>query len=340
MDFKQLNYFVAVAEELSFSRAAEKLHMSQPPLSQQIKLLEESLGVQLFERTRRVVKLTHAGTLFYDSAQEILRQYAAARELCAQTRDGQAGRLRIAFTASVPMFPAFSSMLQDFRSLYPRIEMDLRHMSTGEQLQAINADEIDIGFLRPSLSFQAPGFIDTHDLWHDELVLAVAQGHPQARKDVQTRLADLAHEDFILFPQALGCGLFEHITTLTAQAGFAPRIVQEARENSTTLALVAAGLGISILPSIYDYTKPPGVMLKKIHGAQTRSRIVMASSRAHRNASLPLFLSHARTVTQRQPAALRPTWQSLADIREKDPDFLRQQPDAVGDARAAMNRLD
>lgn len=86
------------------------------------------------------------------------------------------------------------------------------------------------------------------------------------------------------------------------------------RENSTTLALVAAGLGISILPSIYDYTKPPGVVFKEIHGAQTRSRIVMASSRAHKNASLPLFLSHARTVTQRQPAALRPTWQSLAEI--------------------------
>ena len=294
MDFRQLRYFVAVAQELSFSRAAELLHMSQPPLSQQIKLLEEDLGVLLFERTRRVVKLTHAGTLFYECAREILDQYAAVRELCALTKDGQAGKLRVAFTASVPMFEAFPRLLQDFRRLYPRIEMDLRHMSTGEQLQALNANELDLGFLRPSSRFETPPALIAQDLWHDELMLAVGQDHPQAHPDVATSLYDLADEDFILFPQALGCGLFEHISTLTAQAGFAPNIVQEVRENSTTLALVAAGLGVSIVPSIYTHTKPPGVVFKPLHGAPTQSRIVMACSRENPNASLALFLAHVR----------------------------------------------
>jgi len=103
----------------------------------------------------------------------------------------------------------------------------------------------------------------------------------------------LANEDFILFPQALGCGLFEHITTLTAQAGFAPRIVQEVRENSTTLALVAANLGISIVPSIYAGTRPPGVVFKRIAGAQTESQIIMAAAHNHANASVPIFVQHA-----------------------------------------------
>src|SRR5690606_37475848 len=106
-------------------------------------------------------------------------------------------------------------------------------------------------------------------------------------------LRELSNEDFILFPQALGCGLFEHITTLAAQAGFSPRIVQEVRENSTTLALVAADLGISIVPSIYAGTRPPGVEFKRIAGAQTESQILMATARSHANASVALFVEHA-----------------------------------------------
>ncbi len=294
MDFRQLNYFVAVAQELSFSRAAIRLHMSQPPLSQQIKLLEEDLGVTLFDRTRRSVELTHAGSIFYEKALAILEQYATARELCAWTSDGRAGKLRIAFTASVPIFADFPRLIQGFRHAYPRIEMDLLHLSTGEQLLALNANEIDVGFLRPSLNFRAPSSIAAFDLWRDELVLAVADGHGAIAGGATVRLDELAQEDFILFPQALGCGLFEHITTLAARAGFAPRIVQEVRENSTTLALVAAGLGISIVPSTYVYTKPPGVQFKSIADADTESGIVMASGRNREMSSLKLFLDYAQ----------------------------------------------
>lgn len=154
MDFRQLNYFVAVAQALSFSRAARTLHISQPPLSQQIKLLERDLGVQLFDRTRRAVELTHAGSLFYEQAVAILEQYASAKELCAWSADGRAGKLRIAFTASVPIFEAFPRLIHSFHAAYPRIEMDLLHMSTGEQLLALNNKQIDVGFLRPSLNFR------------------------------------------------------------------------------------------------------------------------------------------------------------------------------------------
>src|SRR5690606_24462868 len=152
---------------------------------------------------------------------------------------------------------------------------------------------IDIGFLRPSSVFHPPMTIDVVNLWQDELVLAVATDHPLAQADSCPELRELSDEDFILFPQALGCGLFEHITTLTAQAGFTPRIVQEVRENSTTLALVAANLGISIVPSIYTGTRPPGVTFKHITNAQTASQIIMASSHNNTNASIPIFARHA-----------------------------------------------
>ncbi|MVW70669.1 LysR family transcriptional regulator [Bordetella sp. 15P40C-2] len=301
MDFRQLRYFATVADTLSFSRAAEQLHMSQPPLSQQIKLLEEDLGVQLFERTRRVVRLTEPGRLFYEQAQDILRRYEDARELCALSRDGRAGKLRVAFTASVPMFEAFPRLLRAFRQAYPRVDLDLRHLSTGEQLQALEADEIDIGFLRPSHAFRAPGSIEVVPLWSDELVLAVSADHRLANSDAAPTLMDLAREDFILFPQALGCGLFEHITTLATQAGFAPRIVQEVRENSTTLALVAANMGISIVPSIYEGTKPPGVVFKWITNAPTQSRIVMVTRVRPGNASVPLFAEQAARIVAADP---------------------------------------
>lgn len=300
MDFRQLNYFVAVAQELSFSRAAERLHISQPPLSQQIKLLEEDLGVQLFERTRRSVKLTNAGELFLESATAILEQYAAARDLCTLTLDGRAGKLRIAFTASVPIFEQFPRLIQGFRRAYPAVEMDLLHLSTGEQLLALDAAQIDIGFLRPSLNFRAPPAFSVQPLWHDALMLAVASDHHLADAARQIRMEDLAHEDFILFPQALGCGLFDHITTLTSLAGFAPRIVQQVRENSTTLALVAAGLGISVVPSTYTVSKPPGVVFRPIHEAKTDSGIVLATARHASSPSLERFLAHVRQF-QSQP---------------------------------------
>jgi DNA-binding transcriptional LysR family regulator len=302
MDFRQLNYFVAVAQELSFSRAAERLHISQPPLSQQIKLLEQDLGVQLFERTRRSVRLTHAGSVFYEQARGILEQYAAARELCAWSLDGRAGRLRIGFTGSVPVFAAFPRLMQAFRRRYPRIELDLLHLSTAEQLQALSEHRLDVGFLRPSPEFRAPASIQARTLWEDELVLALAQGHPAARSRGALDLGGFADEGFILFPRALGCGLFEHITHLAARAGFSVRIAQEARETSTTLALVAAGLGVSIVPDTYAAAKPPGVVFKRIAQPGSGSAILLASTAVQGNASARLFIEHAHEFQLRAAA--------------------------------------
>lgn len=276
MDLRRLTCFLAVAEELNFSRAAQRLHMSQPPLSQQIRLLEQEMGAQLFERSRRAVALTPAGLLLQEKARQIVELHQQAGELVRMAAHGLAGRLRIAFTASVPLFDEFSAMLRDFRSRHPQVELDLQHMTTGEQIAALTAGQIDIGFMRPSPTFRIPVPIREQTLWRDELRLALpasqaaAVNHPIA-------LSDLADQAFVLHPAVLGGGLHEHILALCSEAGFVPRIAQPARETSTMLALVAAGLGLSIVPSVYQRICPPGVVLLPLTDAARHSRIALVS---------------------------------------------------------------
>ena len=275
MDLRRLTCFLAVADELNFSRAAQRLHMSQPPLSQQIRLLEQEMGAQLFERSRRAVTLTPAGLLLQEKARQIVELHQQAGELCRMAAHGLAGRLRIAFTASVPLFDAFSAMLRDFRTRYPEVELDLQHMTTGEQIAALTAGQIDIGFMRPSPAFRIPVPIREQTLWRDELMLALPAR--QAADSQPVALSALADQPFVLHPRVLGGGLHEHILALCSEAGFVPRIAQPARETSTMLALVAAGLGLSIVPSVYERICPPGVVLQPLADAARHSRIAMVS---------------------------------------------------------------
>jgi DNA-binding transcriptional LysR family regulator len=231
MDFRQLRYFVAVAEELSFSAAARRLHISQPPLSLQIRAIEEELGAQLFKRDSRKVELTNAGELLLDGARKALAQLDRASEIVRQAVRGEAGELRVAFTASVPMFDAFQTIQRKFRESHPAVIAD-------------------VGFLRPSPFFYPPGGISVKELWNDRLVAVLPVSHPLAVMNTPVPMEALAREDFILFPRGLGCGLFEHVSTLASRAGFGPRIRQEAREGTTILGLIAAGMGVSILPEI------------------------------------------------------------------------------------------
>ena len=275
MDLRRLTCFLAVADELNFSRAAQRLHMSQPPLSQQIRLLEQEMGAQQFERSRRAVTLTPAGLLLQEKARQIVELHQQAGELCRMAAHGVAGRLRIAFTASVPLFDAFSAMLRDFRTRYPEVELDLQHMTTGEQIAALTAGQIDIGFMRPSPAFRIPVPIREQTLWRDELMLALPAR--QAADSQPVALSALADQPFVLHPSVLGGGLHEHILALCSEAGFVPRIAQPARETSTMLALVAAGLGLSIVPSVYERICPPGVSLQPLADAARHSRIAMVS---------------------------------------------------------------
>lgn len=276
MDFRQLRYFVAVAEALSFSEAARRLHVSQPPLSVQIKALEEELGSALLERSRHHVTLTPAGELFLDKARAALANLDQAREVVKQVASGEAGEIRVGFTASVPMQDMFPRAVHAFREAHRNAKLELVHMSTGQQLQQLENGEIDIAFLRPSPQFRPPASIAVREVLADRLVAVVPVAHPLAAGVQEIDISALSGERFLLFPRGLGCGLFDHATTLCNRAGFAPNVAQEAREATTIIGLVASGAGISVLPQIYARTGIPGVVYLPIAGPDAASRILMA----------------------------------------------------------------
>ncbi|PLP99230.1 LysR family transcriptional regulator [Cupriavidus pauculus] len=276
MDFRQLRYFVAVAEALSFSEAARRLHVSQPPLSVQIKALEEELGSALLERSRHHVALTPAGELFLDKARAALANLDQAREVVKQVASGEAGEIRVGFTASVPMQDMFPRAVHAFREAHRNAKLELVHMSTGQQLQQLENGEIDVAFLRPSPQFRPPASIAVREVLADRLVAVVPMAHPLAAGPQDIDISTLSPERFLLFPRGLGCGLFDHVTTLCNRSGFAPNVAQEAREATTIIGLVASGAGISVLPQIYARTGIPGVAYLPIAGPDAASRILMA----------------------------------------------------------------
>lgn len=270
--------------------------MSQPPLSQQIRLLEQEMGAQLFERSRRAVSLTPAGRRLQEKGRQILALHTEAGDLCRMAASGLAGRLRIAiaFTASVPLFDAFSRLLGDFRQRYPQVELDLLHMTTGEQITALSSAQIDMGFMRPSPAFRIPAPIREQTLWRDALMLALPTCHSLAIQAPTARaapvdLAQLACAPFVLHPAVLGGGLHENILALCSETGFVPCIAQPARETSTMLALVAAGLGVSVVPSVHGRICPPGLMLWPLHQGASHSRITLVSMQAASSPCVALF---------------------------------------------------
>ncbi|WP_341733919.1 LysR family transcriptional regulator [Microcoleus sp. EPA2] len=258
MELRHLRYFIAVAEELNFTRAAEKLHIAQPPLSQQIQQLEAELGFQLFRRTKRTVTLTEAGQVFFEESQKILLQLDRAIQLGQQTNRGELGQLRIGFVSSAShnVVPA---ILQAFRTLHPAVKLELREMTTNEQLQRLREGQIDIGFLRPPVDEG----INSEIVFREPLIVALPQTHQLADR-AQVELRQLSTEPFILFPRSLAPGLYDRIISFCQQAGFSPIASQEAIQMQTIVSLVAASMGVAIVPESMQNFQRCGVVYKHL----------------------------------------------------------------------------
>lgn len=247
MELRHLRYFVTVAEELHFTRAAERLHIGQPPLSQQIQALEAELGVQLFLRSKRRVALTVAGERFLLRARRLLADAQAAADEARRAGLGEVGELRIGFTASMPLAGVLPESLRRYRARYPAVSLKLEEMFTGDQYDALRQQRLDVGFVRYNGDEQVPGVI-RHELRRDRLCVVLHGDHPLAQRP-QLVFADLRDEDFIVHSPEVATGLPTLIRQLAQAAGFMPRIAQTAREAMTQIALAAAGLGVAILPS-------------------------------------------------------------------------------------------
>ncbi|SOD95991.1 LysR substrate-binding domain-containing protein [Caenispirillum bisanense] len=262
MELRHLRYFVAVAEDLHFGRAAARLHLSQPSLSQQIQALEERIGAALFVRNRRKVELTAAGRLMLPEARATLAQAEKALVVARRAGRGEVGRLEIGFTGSAPFNPLLPQSVRRFRERWPDVQLSLNEMSTTAQFEALAAGRLDVGFLRPGQPMEMVG-IAQRLLLREPLLAVMTAAHPLAA-GASVRVADLATEPFILHPRAIGTGLFDKVMTLCAAAGFAPRIAVEAHQMSTVVTLAAVGMGVSIVPEALRRLNTDGVAFRPI----------------------------------------------------------------------------
>lgn len=236
--------FATVASELNYGRAASALHVSQPAVSQQIAQLERDVGVVLFERSRRGVRLTPAGQAFLPLCEQTLGSADAAVRAARNAQSSDEGIVRVAF-AGAPSAPVVSALARAVRDRFPGIELQIHASLTSSRvMDQLAADELDLGFTADSRS--VPG-VETRLVSADQLDLAVAIDHPLAGRS-SVRLADLAGTRFVLAAPAAGLRLREEAIEACIEAGFRPRIVQEAEDTQTVLALVAAGIGVTLIP--------------------------------------------------------------------------------------------
>jgi DNA-binding transcriptional LysR family regulator len=247
MELRHLRYFVQVAEELHFGRAAQRLGISQPPLSQQIRALEDELGIFLFERTSRRVELTEAGTLFLVEARRTLDQAAHAIQVARRAQRGELGEIVIGFTPSAPFTPVISRALFEYRKAYPEVHLTLSEMGRERQIEAMLERRMDIGFLRGLELPALPRPIVGTALFEEPLLVAMRADHRLAQQDTPLRVTDLALERLVIYERDPGAGFNEQVETLWRRAGQELLIAQETRELSTLLGLVAAGFGISVV---------------------------------------------------------------------------------------------
>lgn len=292
MELRHLRYFVAVAEELHFTRAAERLHIGQPPLSQQIQALEAELGAQLFERSKRSVRLTEAGRLFLLDARQILALSERAAVTAQRAQRGEAGELRIGFTFSTPFTPYFATVINRYRQQFPHVTLTLHEMATLHQLEAIAARQMDLGLVRPPETAY-PDAIALSELRRDPLFLVLPSNHRLAAQDA-IALADMAGEDFVMYPKDAGTGIYLQILRLCRAAGFVPHVAQEANEASTIIGLVAAGCGISVLPSSFDRIRMDGVCYRPIADSEATTSLLLAQRQDENSPLVAAFVQLAQ----------------------------------------------
>lgn len=264
MELRHLRYFVALAEELHFGRAAVKLGISQPPLSQQIRALEHELATRLFDRTNRSVALTEAGRLFLGEARLALAQAERARIVASRAQLGELGEITVGMFPSAPLAAPIAEMILTFRRSYPSVRLILRETAIHPALRDLAEDRLELCFLRYPVSPPVPIGFKLMEVIREPLMVVVNAGHRLAQGDEPLPLSALAGEPMIHFPPGEGSAMNEQVTGLCRAAGFEPRIEQEANQNGTILALIAAGLGVSVLPHSFCRLRMPELHVRPL----------------------------------------------------------------------------
>lgn len=268
MDLRHLRYFVAVAEERSFLRASERLHISQPPLSTQIKDLERTVGATLFERSSRGVNLTSAGTAFYTEAVAILARLEHAKIAVSRVAHGEQGNLNLGFVPFAD-YSVLPSTLCHFKNQFPSIDVQLHQLDADAQLRELEAENIDVGMTTAPVDGSRLAFTTLHE---EGLVLAVPESRRFSEKSNATSLENFARERFVMTPRSLAPGLHDLAITFCKEVGFVPMVSQYANHLQTVIGLVSSGLGVALVPKSMQNYQRSGVsyLLPKERSPQLR----------------------------------------------------------------------
>lgn len=289
-----LRYFLVLAEELHFGRAAHKLAITQPPLSTAIKSLENELGVQLFVRDSKHVELTPAGLAFLDEARHVLGRLDRASSMARMAASGIRGRLDVGVTGSL-LYREIPAMVRAFHAEMPEVSLVLKEMSTADQLDELIRGRLDIGFLNAAT---VPAQLKSMALGNDEFVLCIPENHPKAsRRSVD--LKDFAQEPFVMFSREVAPANHDNVIAIFSRAGIHPKTVHAARQWLTIIAMVANGLGVSMVPKTLSRTRVHGVKFIRLKGASVVSPASLVWNPEYSSPTVRAFIASAQTVMVR-----------------------------------------
>lgn len=289
MELRQLRYFVTLAGELHFGRAAKRLALTQPPLSQAIQKLEAELGVRLFDRTQRRVALTHAGKVFLDEARHTLARADGAMDHARRASRGEVGRLAVGFLANTA-YTLLPLVLRDFARGFPGVTLELRELTIPQQFEALRRENIDVGLLRPPV---VDAELSAETILEEPFVVALPAAHALCALR-RVPLRRLAGEPFVMFPRVPGFLFHDLIMGFCQRAGFTPRVAQEVNQTHAAIGLVSAGLGIALVPASAQKIALAGVAYRPLREATPLAQVSVAWRRTDASPVVAAFLEVAR----------------------------------------------
>lgn len=298
VDLRHLRHFLVVAEEGHVTRAAERLGMQQPPLSQRIRMIERDVGAQLFRRLPRGVELTEAGRVLRDNAKAILLHYDRTLEATRRAARGEEGSLRIGMMPTAPFHPFVPSTVREFQIAFPAISLSLDECLRTEAIDRLQNEHMDVAFMRSS--FTPPQGLVLYPLLTEPMIAALPASHSLARGDHDKpfSLKEAAGEIFIAYARQSGPALFEAMMTACLKAGFTPRIGQEAPRIVSALSLVAAGLGLAIVPRSMRTMTLDGVVYRPLKGSVPRAALTLACRRGDPSPVVRNFVKFVRRMAR------------------------------------------
>jgi LysR family transcriptional regulator, benzoate and cis,cis-muconate-responsive activator of ben and cat genes len=296
VELRHLRYFVEVARERNFTRAAEKLHIAQPPLSRQVQQLEDELGIDLIEAGSRPLRLSEAGRLFYEQAVQVLERIDEMKAMVGRLHDADRDRFTIGFVGST-LYGRLPEVIRSYRAARPSVVLTLLEMTSVEQIPALKEGRIDVGFGRIVLDDTA---LQRQLLRNEKLLAAVPGNHRVLARDGALRLTDLAAEPLIVYPKAPRPSYADQVLSLFREAGLKPPAVHEVRELQTALGLVAAEAGVCLVPASVERLRRDNVAYRPLDAVQAVSPIIMSSRKGDRSPELALILRLIRQMYRKE----------------------------------------